>query len=118
MDSYITASTKNRYFYGDALDLILQICWYKDRFKKKNKNDFEKYSLKLILKAAYGDTTEKVRKHRDIKLVTTERRRNYLLSKPNHHTTKFFTGNLLATEMKKRRYLVKPVYLVLSILFK
>ena len=61
---------------------------------------------------------EKVRKHRDIKLVTTERRRNYVLSKPNHHTTKFFTGNLLATEMKKRRYLVKPVYLVLSILFK
>ena len=42
------------------------------------------------------------RKHRDIKLVTTERRRNYLVSEPNYHTTKFFTENLLATEMKKK----------------
>ena len=34
---------------------------------------------------------ENVRKHIDIKLATTERRRNYLVSEPNHHTTKFFT---------------------------
>ena len=38
----------------------------------------------------------------DIKLVTTERRRNYLLSEPNYHTTEFFTENLLAIEMKKK----------------
>ena len=44
---------------------------------------------------------ENVRKHRDIKLVTKERRRNYLVSEPNYHTTKFFT---------------EPVYLRLSIL--
>ena len=44
-----------------------------------------------------------VRKNRDIKLVTTERRRNYFASKPNYHTTKFFTENLLAIEMKKNR---------------
>ena len=43
-------------------------------------------------------TTENVRKDRDIKLVTTERRRNYLVSEPNYHTTKFFTKNLLAIE--------------------
>ena len=36
-------------------------------------------------------TMENVRKHRDIKLVTTERRRKYLLLEPNYHTTKFFT---------------------------
>ena len=36
-------------------------------------------------------TMENVRKHRDIKLVITERRRKYLLSQPNYHTTKFFT---------------------------
>ena len=49
---------------------------------------------------------ENVRKHRDIKLVTTERRRNYLVSEPNHHSTKFFTENVLAIEMKKKqRYL-------------
>ena len=39
---------------------------------------------------AFGKTTENVRKHRDIKLVTTERRRNYLVSEPNDHTTEFF----------------------------
>ena len=43
---------------------------------------------------------ENVRKYRDIKLVTTERRRNYLLSEPDYHTTKFFTEHLLAIEMK------------------
>ena len=46
-------------------------------------------------------TMENVRKHRNIRLVTTERRRNYLVSEPNDHTTKFFTENLLAIEMKK-----------------
>ena len=44
---------------------------------------------------------ENVRKHRDIKLVATERRKNYLVSEPNHHTTKFFTENLLALGMRK-----------------
>ena len=51
--------------------------------------------------AVFGKTMENVRKHRNIKLVTTERRRNYLVSEPNYHTTKFFTGNVLATEIKK-----------------
>ena len=46
---------------------------------------------------------ENVRKHRDIKCVTTERRRNYLVSEPNYHTSKFFTEKLLAIEMKKRK---------------
>ena len=41
--------------------------------------------------AVFGKTMENVRKHRDIKLVTTERRRNYLVSEPNCHTAKFFT---------------------------
>ena len=44
---------------------------------------------------------ENVRKHQDIKLITTERKRDYLVSEPNYHTTKFFAGNLLAIEMKK-----------------
>ena len=43
-----------------------------------------------------------VKKHRDIKLVTTERKRNYLISKPNYHTTKLFTENLLAIKMMKK----------------
>ena len=67
--------------------------------------------------AAFGETMENVRKHKDIKLVTTDRRRNYLVSQPNYHTTKFFTENLLAIEMKKTEILMnKPVHLGLSIL--
>ena len=50
-------------------------------------------------------TMEHVRKHSDIKLVTTKRRRKYLVSEPNHHTTKFFTEHLLAIEIRKCRYL-------------
>ena len=73
--------------------------------------------LKLINNAVFGKTMENVRKHRDIKLVTTERRRNYLVLEPNYHTTNFFKENLVAMEMKKREILMnKPVYLGLSIL--
>ena len=53
-----------------------------------------------------------MQENRDIKLLTTERRTNYLVSDPNYHTTKFFTENLLAIEMKKKEILTnKPVYL-------
>ena len=41
-----------------------------------------------------------VRKHRDVKVVTTERRRNYLISEQNYHTTNFFSENLLTIEIK------------------
>ena len=53
--------------------------------------------------AFLGKTLGNVRKHRDIKLVTTERTKNYLVSEPNYHTTKFFTEHLLAKEMKKKQ---------------
>ena len=67
--------------------------------------------------AVFVKTMENVIKYRDVKLVTAERRRNYLVSEPNYHTTKFFTENLLAIEMKKTEILMnKPVYLGLSIL--
>ena len=46
-----------------------------------------------------------VRKHRNIKLVKTERRQNYLLSEPNYHTAKFVKENVLAIEMRKPKYL-------------
>ena len=70
---------------------------------KKAKNDFEKYFYKLMNNSVFGRTVENVRKHRHTKLVTTERRRNYLASEPNYHTTMFFTENLLAIEMKKTK---------------
>ena len=85
--------------------------------RKKAKNDFEKYFFKLMNNAVFGKTMKNPRKHRDIELLTTKRRRNYLVYEPNYHTTKFFTENLLAIEMKKTEMLVnKPVCLGLSIL--
>ena len=72
--------------------------------RKKAKNYFEKDFFKLMNNAVFEKTIENVRKNRDIKLVRTERRRNYLVSEPNYHTTKFFTKNLLAIEMKEKRY--------------
>ena len=84
---------------------------------QKLKNNFENGFSKLMNSAVFGKTIESVRKNRDIKLVTTERRRNYLVSEPNYHTTKFFIKNLLAIEMKKTQILIdKPVYLGLAIL--
>ena len=60
---------------------------------------------------------ENVRKHRDIKLVTTDKKRNQLVSEPNYHATKWFSENLLAIETKKIKVKMnKPVYLGLSIL--
>ena len=80
-------------------------------------NDFEKDFFKLMNNAVFGKTMENVRKHRDIKLVTTDKRRNQLVSEPNYHTTKYFSENLLAIEMKKTKVKMnKPVYLGLSIL--
>ena len=55
-----------------------------------------------------------MRKHRNIKLVTTERRRNYLISESNYHTTKFFSENLWAIEIGKTKIIMnRPVYLAL-----
>ena len=54
---------------------------------------------------------ENVRKHRYIKLVTRDKRRNQLGSEPNYHKTKYFPENLMATEMKKRKVKInKPIY--------
>ena len=81
------------------------------------KNDFEKVFLKLMNNSVFGKTMEDVIKHRDIKLVTTDKRRNYLVSEPNYHTKKWLPECLLAIEMKKIKVKMnKLVYLGLSIL--
>ena len=81
------------------------------------KNDFEKDFLKLINNSVFGKTIENIRKHRDVKLVTTDKRRNQLVSEPNYQTTKWFSEDLLAIETKKINVKMnKPVYLALSIL--
>ena len=66
------------------------------KLRKEAKNDFEKDFFKLMNNAVFRKTMENVRKHRDIKLVTTDKRRNQLASKPNCHTTKYFSENLIA----------------------
>ena len=67
----------------------------------------------LFLEKNYGE----LRKHRDIKLVTTDKRRNQLVSEPNYHTTNWFSENLLAIEMRKTEVKMnKPVYLGMSTL--
>ena len=77
------------------------------------KKDF----FKIMNNSVFGKTMENVRKHRDFKLVTTEKRRNRLVSELNYHATKWFSENLLAIEIKKIKVKMnKPVYLGLSIL--
>ena len=71
------------------------------KLRKEAKNDFEKDFLKLMNKSVFGKTMENVRKHRDIKLATTDEKRTKLVSEPNYRTTKRFSENLLAIEMKK-----------------
>ena len=73
------------------------------KLRKEAKNDFEKDFLKLMNNSVYGKTMENVRNHRNIKLVTTDEKRNKLESEQNYHTTKRFSKNLLETEMKKKK---------------
>ena len=85
--------------------------------RKEEKNDFEKAFFKLMNNAVFEKTMEKVRKHGDIKLVTTDKRKNQLALEPNYHTTKYFSENVMASEMKKTEVKMnKSIYLVMSIL--
>ena len=85
--------------------------------RKKASNDFEKDFFKLMNNAVFGKTMENVRKHRDIKLVKTDHKRNKLVSEPNYHTMKLISENLSVTEMKKVKVkMKKSIYLGLSIL--
>ena len=86
-------------------------------YRKNAKNDFEKDFFQLMNNAVFGKTMENVRKHRDIKLVTTDKRTNQLVSEANYHTTKWFSEKLLSIEMKKTKVKMnKSIYLGLSIL--
>ena len=81
------------------------------------KDDFEKYLFKLMNNAVFGKTMKNIRKHRDIKLVTTDKKRNKLVSEPNYHTINYISEDLSIIEMNKMRVKMnKPIYLGLSIL--
>ena len=66
--------------------------------------------------AVFGITMKNIRKHRDMKLVPTDKRRNQLFSEPNYHTARWFSENLLTIEMKETKVKMnKAVYLGMSI---
>ena len=71
--------------------------------RKEAKNEFEQDFLKLMINSVFGKTVENARKHRDIKLVTEDKKRNLLVSEPNYHTSKYFSENLMAIEIKKTK---------------
>ena len=106
------------YFYQGAW--IKPYADINNKFRKKanlEKNDFEIDFFKLMNNSIFEKTMENVRKHRDMKLVITNKRRNYLVSEPKYHTTKWFSEDLLAIEVNKIKVKMnKPVYLGLSIL--
>ena len=78
--------------------------------RKQVNNDFKRDFSEPMNNAVFGKTSENVRKYRHIKLVTTDKRRNY-------YTRKWFSENLLAIEMRKTKVKMnKSVYLGLSVL--
>ena len=80
--------------------------------RKLARNYFEKGLFKLMNNSVFGKTMENIRKHRDRKLVTADKKRSKLVSEPNYHTI-----NLRFIEMKKTKLKMnKPIYLGLSIL--
>ena len=69
--------------------------------RKAAKNDFEKDLFKLMNNSVFGKTMENIRKQRDIKLVTTDKKRIKLVSEPNYHTINLISEDLSIIEMKK-----------------
>ena len=85
--------------------------------RKLARNDFEKDLFKLMNNSVYGKTMENIRTHRDIKLVTIDKKRSKLVSEPNYHTINLISENLSIIEMKKTKVKMnETIYLGLSIL--
>ena len=69
--------------------------------RKEAKNDFEKDFFKLMNNSVFGKTMENVRNHRDIRVVTTDKRRSILASEPKYHSSKCISKDLMIMETKK-----------------
>ena len=85
--------------------------------RKLAKNNFEKDFFKLMNNAVFGKTMENIRKHRDIQLVTTDKKRSKLVSEPNYYLINYISEDLSIIEVNKTKVKMnKPIYLGLSIL--
>ena len=85
--------------------------------RKVAKHDFKKDFFKLMNNSVFGKTMENIRKHRNIKLVTRDKKRSKLVSEPNYHTINYISEDLSIIEMNKAKVKMnKPIYLGLSIL--
>ena len=95
---------KQEYWLKSYIDLNTDL-------RKDGKNEFEKEFFKLMNNSVFGKTMENVRNYRDIKLVTTDKRRSILTSETNYHSTKYISKDLLVMEMKKTEVRMnKPLY--------
>ena len=82
------------------------------KLRKNTKNEFEKDFFQLMNNSVFGKTMENARNRRDIKLVTSDKRKKRLVSEPNYHSHKNFSNHLMGIEMKKTRVkTTKPLYL-------
>ena len=84
-----------------------------NRTKKKAKNKFENDSYKVMKNVPFGKTMEIVKKHKNIKLVTSRKRRKYFVCEPNYKAYKRFSEKMLAIEMWNAK--IKPVYICFPI---
>ena len=85
--------------------------------RKKAQNELERNFFKLMNNSVFRKTMENVRNHRDIKLLTSDKRRKQLASEPNYHSHKNFSEHLMTIEMKKIKVkMAKPLYLGMSVL--
>ena len=86
---------------------FMQEAWLKPyidmntELRKLARNDFEKDLFKLMNNSVFGKTMENIRKHRDIKLVTRDKKRSKLASEPYYHTINLISEYLSIIEMKK-----------------
>ena len=87
------------------------------KLRTNAKNEFEKNFFKLMNNSVFGKTVENVKNHRDIKLLTSDKRRKRLVAEHNYHLHEKFSDHLMATEMKKIRVkMAEQSYLGMSIL--
>ena len=81
------------------------------KLRTEAKKDF----FRLMNNSVFGKTMENVGKHRDIKLLTTDKRRNQLVSEPNYYTTKWFSEGLLVIETKKIKVKKASIFRLVNI---